>query len=112
MVGEFIISCGSTVCWVPFKRSNIIRIREKVNLSRSKGCKVILKKQSCKSIIIWPFYGIMVSDRISGCNAPIGFIDALIFLRSVRRCHLLDFFFFFNDKNRRVPRRTRFLYML
>ena len=26
-------------------------------------------------------------------NAPIGFIDALTLLRSVRRCHLLDFFF-------------------
>ena len=35
----------------------------------------------------------MAGDGISGCNAPIGFIDALTFLRSVRRCHLLDFFF-------------------
>ena len=35
----------------------------------------------------------MVGDGIPGCNAPIGFIDALTFLRSVKRCHLLDFFF-------------------
>ena len=35
----------------------------------------------------------MVGDGIPGCNAPIGFMDALTFLRSVRRCHLLDFFF-------------------
>ena len=35
----------------------------------------------------------MVGDGIPGCNAPIGFIDALNFLRSVKRCHLLDFFF-------------------
>ena len=35
----------------------------------------------------------MVADGIPGCNAPIGFIDALTFLRSVRRCYLLDFFF-------------------
>ena len=35
----------------------------------------------------------MVGDGIPGCNAPIGFIDALTFPRSVRRRHLLDFFF-------------------
>ena len=35
----------------------------------------------------------MVGDGIPGCNAPTGFIDALTFLRSVKRCHLLDFFF-------------------
>ena len=35
----------------------------------------------------------MVGDGIPGCHAPIGFIDALTFLRSVRRHHLLDFFF-------------------
>ena len=35
----------------------------------------------------------MVGDEIPGCNAPIGFIDELTFLRSVKRCHLLDFFF-------------------
>ena len=35
----------------------------------------------------------MVGYGIPGCNAPIGFMDALTFLRSVRRCHLLDFFF-------------------
>ena len=35
----------------------------------------------------------MVGDGIPGCNAAIGFIDVLTFLRSVRRCHLLDLFF-------------------
>ena len=35
----------------------------------------------------------MVGDGIPGCNAPIGFIDALTFLTSVKRCHLPDFFF-------------------
>ena len=35
----------------------------------------------------------MVGDGIPDCNAPIGFIDALTFLRSVKRRHLLDFFF-------------------
>ena len=35
----------------------------------------------------------MVGDGIPGCNTPIGFIDALTFLRSVREQHLLDFFF-------------------
>ena len=39
------------------------------------------------------FWGIVVGDGIPGFNAPIGFIDALTFLRSVRRCHLLEFFF-------------------
>ena len=38
----------------------------------------------------------MVGDGIPGCNAPTGFIDALTFLRSVRRRHLLDFFFITN----------------
>ena len=39
------------------------------------------------------FWGIVVGDGIPGCSAPMGFIDALTFLRSVKRCHLLDFFF-------------------
>ena len=34
----------------------------------------------------------MVGDGIPGCNVPIGFIDVLTFLRSVRGCHLLGFF--------------------
>ena len=82
MVGEFIISCGSTVYW--YRSWGLIWLgeeREKANLYSSKGCKGILKKQSCP-----------------GCNAPIGFTDALTFLRSVRRRHLLDFFFFFMTK--------------
>ena len=35
----------------------------------------------------------MVGEGIPGSNAPIGFIDALTFLRSVKSCYLLDFFF-------------------
>ena len=35
----------------------------------------------------------MVGEGIPGSNAPIGFIDALTFLRSVKRRHLLNFFF-------------------
>ena len=36
-------------------------------------CRGILKKQSCKSIIIMcRFWGIVVGDGIPGCNAPIG----------------------------------------
>ena len=58
------------------------------------GCKGILKNQSCKSIIIMcQFWGIVVGDGVPGCNAPIGFIDALTFLRYVKKHHLLDFFF-------------------
>ena len=34
----------------------------------------------------------MVGYGIPGCNAPIGFIDALTFLRSVRRCWRIDAF--------------------
>ena len=65
-----------------------------MNFSWSKECKGILKKQSCKSgIIMCQFWGIVVGDGIPGCNASIGFIDALTFLRSVKRGHLLDFFF-------------------
>ena len=76
--------------------------------SRSKGCKGIFKNQSCKSVIIMcQFWGIVVGDGMPGCSAPMGFIDALTFLRPVKRCHLLDFFFY--NKNRRVPRRVRFL---
>ena len=71
------------------------KVREKANLSWSKGCTGILKKQSCISIIIMcQFWGIVIGDGITGCNVPIGFIDALTFLRSVKRHHLLDFFFY------------------
>ena len=42
---------------------------------------------------MYQFWGIVVGDGIPGCNAPIGFIDALTFLMSVKICHLLDFFF-------------------
>jgi len=35
----------------------------------------------------------VVGGGIPGCNAPIGFIDALTFLRSVKRCQLPDYFF-------------------
>ena len=76
-------------------RPDVIRKgREKVNLSWSKGCKGILKKQSCKSIIIiCQFWGIVIGDGIPDCNPPIGFINVLTFLWSVKRHHLLDFFF-------------------
>ena len=55
----------------------------------------MLKKQSCKLviIIICQFWGIVIGDGISGCNAPIGFIEELTFLKSVKRHHLLDFLF-------------------
>ena len=63
-----------------------------MNFSWSKECKGIFKKQSCKSVIIMcQFWRIVVGDGIPGYNASIGFIDALTFLRSVKRCHLLDF---------------------
>ena len=65
-----------------------------MNLSQSKGCKGILKRQSCKSVIIkCQFWGIVIGDGISSCNVSIGFIDSLTFLRSVKRYHLPDFFF-------------------
>ena len=73
----------------------MIRIRKReTNLSQSRGCKGIVKKQSCKSvIIICQFRGIVEDDGIPGCNAPIDFIDVLTFRRSVKRCHLPDLFF-------------------
>ena len=72
----------------------MIMIRKKANLSGSRGCKGIVKNQSCKSvIIIYQFWGIVVGDGIPGCNAPKGFIDVLTFRRSVKRCHLPGFFF-------------------
>ena len=65
-----------------------------MNLSQSKGCKGILKKQSYESVIIMcQFWGIVIGDGISGCKAPIGFIKELTFLNSVKRHHLLDFLF-------------------
>ena len=73
-----------------------------MNLSVSKGCRGVLKKQSCKSIIIMcQFWGTVVGDGIPGCNAPIGFIEALTFLRSVKRHNLLDFFFITKGKFQR-----------
>ena len=51
----------------------------------------MVKKQSCKSIItICQFWGIVVGDGILGCSVPMGFIDALTFQRSVKRCHLKE----------------------
>ena len=71
-------------------KPDMIGIKER----ESESHRGILKKQSCKSIIIMcQFWGIVVGDGIPGCNAHIGFIDAWTFLRSVRRRHLLDFFF-------------------
>ena len=87
------IRWGNTVYWnLLWGPMWLGKGREKVNPSRSKGCKDIFKKQSCKSVIIMcQFWGIVVG--IPGCNAPIAFIDALTFLRSVKRHHLLNFFF-------------------
>ena len=76
-----------------FARHDMFRIRAKANLSQSRGFNGIVKKQSCKSIlIICQFWGIVVGDEIFGYNVPIGFMDVLTFWRSVKRHHLLDFF--------------------
>jgi len=112
IVGLLSIPWGNTVYWnLLWGLMWLGKGREKVNLSRSKECKGIFKKQSCKSVItMCQFWRIVVGDGIPGCNALIGFIDSLTFIRSVKRCHLLDFFFFFlYNKNRWVPRRARFL---
>ena len=94
-IGLLSIRWGNTVYWnLLWGPMWLGKGREKVNLSQSKGCKGIFKKQSCKSVIIMClFWGTVVGDGIPGCSAPMGFIDALTFLRSVKRCHLLDFFF-------------------
>ena len=95
IVGLLSLPWGNTVYW------NLLwgpiwlgKGREKVNLSQSKGCKGILKKQFRKSVIIMcQFWGIVIGHGISSCNVSIGFIDALTFLRSVKRYHLLELFF-------------------
>ena len=94
-VGLLSIPWGNTVYWnLLWGPMWLGKGREKVNPSRSKGCKDIFKKQSCKSVIIMcQFWGTVVGDGIPGCSAPMGFIDALTFLRSVKSCHLLDFMF-------------------
>ena len=51
---------------------------------------------------------VVVGDGIPGCNARIGFLDALTFLRSVKRHHLLNFFFI---TKWRIPWKARFLNM-
>ena len=95
IVGLLSIPWGNTVYWnLLWGPMWLEKGREKVNLSQSKGCKGIFKKQSCKSVIIMcQFWGIVVGDGILGCSAPMGFIDALTFLRFVKRWHLIDFFF-------------------
>ena len=67
---------------------------EKAKRFLSLGCKGIVKKQSCKSIIITdqPF-GTMEGEGNPGCNGPMGIIVLLTFLRSINICHFSDFFF-------------------
>ena len=95
MVEECITPWGNTVHW--YHLWGLIWLgkgREKANLSRSRGCKGIVKKQSCSSvIIISQFWGIVVGDGIPDCNAPIGFLEVLTFRRSIKRRYLPDFFF-------------------
>ena len=81
IVGLLSIPWGNIVYWnLLWGPMWLGKGRKKVNLSRSKECKGILKKQSCKSVIIMcQFWGIVVGDGIPGGNAPIGFIDALTF---------------------------------
>ena len=75
---------------VSFMKPDMIGIKER----ESESHRGILKKQSCKSIVIMcQFWGVVVGDGIPGCNAPIGFIVAITFLKSVKRCQFLDFFF-------------------
>ena len=75
--------------WADNARNNKFSIFEEIpQLTRR-----IMKWNFSKIFQICQFWGIVVLDGIPGCNAPIGFIDALTFLRSVRRCHFLDFFF-------------------
>ena len=80
-VGLLSIPWGNTVYWnLLWGPMWLGKGREKVNPSRSKGCKDIFKKQSCKSVIIMcQFWGTVVGDGIPGCSAPMGFIDALTF---------------------------------
>ena len=95
IVGLLSIPWGNIVYWnLLWGPMWLGKGRKKVNLSRSKECKGILKKQSCKSVIIMcQFWGIVIGDGISSCNVSIGFIDALTFLRSVKRRYLLDLLF-------------------
>ena len=66
---------------------------EKAKLCLSSGCKGIVKKQSCKSIIIIAQSLRTIAGLGSpGCNAPIGMVIVLIFLKSVSILHLPDFF--------------------
>ena len=80
-IGLLSIPWGNTVYWnFLWGPMRLGKGREKVNLSQSKECKGIFKKQSCKSVIIMcQFWGTVVGDGIPGCSAPMGFIDALTF---------------------------------
>ena len=81
IVGLLSIPWGNIVYWnLLWGLMWLGKGRKKVNLSWSKECKGIFKKQSCKSVIIMcQFWGIVIGDAISGFNAPIGFTDALTF---------------------------------
>ena len=94
MVEEFIIPWGKT-----FHLNLLIGAiwflegSEKAKCFLSLGCKGIVKKQSCKSIIIidHPF-GTMGGEGNPGYKGPIGIIILLTFLKSINIHHFLDFF--------------------
>ena len=66
---------------------------EKAKCCLLSGCKGTVKKQSCKSIIITAqSLGTIARLGSPGCNALIGIIIVLIFLKSVSILHLPDFF--------------------
>ena len=67
---------------------------EKAKRFLSLGCKGIVKKQSCKSIITidHPF-GTIDGEGNPGCKGPIGNTVLLTFLKSINICHFSDFFF-------------------
>ena len=74
--------------WADNARNNKFSIFEEIpQLTRR-----IIKWNFSKIFQICQLWGIVVGDGIPGCNAPIGFIDALTFLRSVRRCWRIDAF--------------------
>ena len=80
--------------WADNVRNNKFSIFEEIPQLTGR----IMKWNFSKIFQIYQYWGIVVGDGIPGCNVPIVLIDALTFLRSVRRYHLLDFFFFFLTK--------------
>ena len=67
---------------------------EKAKCFLSLGCKGIVKKQSCVSVIITDHhFGTMEGEGNPGFKGPIGIIVLLTFLKSFNICHFPDFFF-------------------